>query len=59
MPALYFIPKFDKSTMTDPEIVSITAIHKDKNEINVSFGFECNSASEAKRVKREKLRGKF
>ena len=33
MPALYFINKFDKSTMTDPEIVRITAIYRDKNEI--------------------------
>ena len=61
MPALYFIPKFDKSTMTDPEIVSITAIYKDKNEITVCFGFECSSASEgergeAKRVKCQRMK---
>ena len=46
MPALYFINKCDKSTMTDPEIVNITAIYKDKNEIRTCFGFECSSVSE-------------
>ena len=38
MPVLDFINKFDKSTMTDSEVVSVTAIYKDKNEI-IGFWF--------------------
>ena len=55
MSALYFINKFDKSGMTDPEIVSITAIYKDKDEITVCFGFECSSTSEGVRAKQNEL----
>ena len=51
MPAIYFVNKCDKSTMTDLEIVRITAIYKDKNEIPACFGFECSSASEGVRRK--------
>ena len=55
---IYFVNNSDKSTMADLEIVRITAIYKDKNEIPACFGFECSSASEgvrgdAKRVERE------
>ena len=32
--------------MTDLEIVRITAIYKNKNEIPASFGFYCSSANE-------------
>ena len=39
--------------MTDHEIVRITAIYKDKNEITACFGFECSSTSEGARAKRE------
>ena len=41
--------------MTDPEIVSTTAIYKDKNEITVCFGFESTSASEGVRAKQNEL----
>ena len=41
--------------MTDREMVSITAICKDKNEITVCFGFECNSANEGVRAKQNGL----
>ena len=41
--------------MTDPEIISITAIYKDKNKITVCFGFECSSASEGVRAKQNEL----
>ena len=39
MLAIYCVNKCDKSTMTDLEIVRITAIYKDKNEIVACFGF--------------------
>ena len=55
MPALYFINKLDKSTMTDLEIVRIIAIYKDKNEIPACFGFSCSSASEGVRAKQNEL----
>ena len=55
MPVLYFITKFDKSTMTDREIVSITAIYKDNNEITACFGFDCSSVSEGVRAKQNEL----
>ena len=55
MLALDFVNKFDKSTMTDPEIISIVVIYKDKNEITVCFGFECSSASEGVRAKQKEL----
>ena len=51
MPAIYFVNKCDKSTTTDLEIVGITAIYQDKNEIPACFGFECSSASEGERGK--------
>ena len=41
--------------MTDPEIVSITSIYKDENEITVCFGFESTSASEGVRAKQNEL----
>ena len=64
MRAIYFVNKFDQSTMTDLEIVRITAIYKDENEISVRCGFECSSASEgvrgeAKRVERERMKSWF
>ena len=61
MPAIYFVNKCDKSSMTDLEIARITAIYKDKNENPACFGFECSSATEgvrgeAKRVERERMK---
>ena len=58
---IYFVNNSDKSTMTDFEIVRITAIYRDKNTIPVCFGFECSSANagvrdEAKRVEHERMR---
>ena len=55
MPAIYFANKCDKSSMTDPEIVSISAVYRDKYEITVCFGFECSSASEGMRAKQNEL----
>ena len=59
MRAIYVVNKCDKSTMTDLEVVKITAVYKDQNEIPACFGFECSSTSEgerggAKRVERMK-----
>ena len=56
MPALFFINKFEESAMTDPEIVSITAIYEDNSEITVCFGFECSSAREGVRAEQNELR---
>ena len=61
MSAIYCVNKCDKTTMIDLEIVRITAIYKDKNEIPACFGFECSSASEgvrgeAKRVECERMK---
>ena len=55
MPALYFINKLDKSSMTNPKIFSITAIHKNENGITVCFGLEYSSASEGVRPKQNEL----
>ena len=55
MRAIYFVNKCDQSTMTDLEIVRITAIYKDKNEMTVCFGFECSSAGEGVRAKQNEL----
>ena len=64
IPAIYFLNKCDISTLTDVDIVKITAIYKDKSEIPACFDFECSSASEgvrneAKRVEHGKLRVRF
>ena len=53
MLAIYCVNKCDKSTMIDLEIVRITAIYKDKNEMPACFSFECSSASEGVRAKQK------